>query len=64
MKRILRGCILARDTVEDWKRYPFSIPAVAKLEELEFHPAVTYFIGDNGSGKSNARRGSRDQGGF
>jgi predicted ATPase len=38
--------------VSDFKRYPFSIPAIAKLETLKLHPKVTFFVGENGSGKS------------
>lgn len=33
-------------------KYPFSIPALSRLESLEFDPKVTCFVGDNGSGKS------------
>src|SRR5687767_611569 len=32
--------------------FPFTIPAIRKLKRLEFHPAVTFFIGENGTGKS------------
>jgi predicted ATPase len=32
--------------------YPFSIPAVANLEKIAFHPDVTFFVGENGAGKS------------
>lgn len=32
--------------------YPFDIPAVRGLESIEFHPNVTFFVGENGSGKS------------
>ncbi|WP_235527362.1 AAA family ATPase [Pedobacter sp. Leaf41] len=32
--------------------YPFNIPSLQNLESLEFHPAVTFFTGDNGVGKS------------
>jgi predicted ATPase len=34
------------------KGYPFNLPVVAHLELLEFHPKVTYFVGENGTGKS------------
>lgn len=47
----LRSVILMRDRVEDVTAYPFSIPAVQALDRLPFS-AVTYFIGENGSGKS------------
>lgn len=52
MNQILRHIELLRDKVPDWTAYPFSIPAVAKLERLELHPRVTFFVGENGSGKS------------
>ena len=32
--------------------YPFSIPAIAKLGTLRFHPDLTFFVGENGTGKS------------
>lgn len=32
--------------------YPFSIPAVRALEGIAFHADVTFFVGENGSGKS------------
>lgn len=41
-----------RDQVEDWKAHPFNVPAVAALHKLEFRRAVTFFVGENGSGKS------------
>ncbi|MBI5489264.1 MAG: AAA family ATPase [Deltaproteobacteria bacterium] len=48
----LREVVLLREKVAEWGRYPFSIPAVAKLETLSLHPQVTFFVGENGSGKS------------
>ena len=32
--------------------YPFIIPAVLHSDDLQFHEDVTFFIGENGSGKS------------
>lgn len=43
---------LRRDAVESFDRYPFSLPAIRSLERLEFHPKVTFLVGENGSGKS------------
>lgn len=40
-----------RDRIEDPSLYPFSIPAVQALDGLELS-AVTFFVGENGSGKS------------
>jgi predicted ATPase len=34
------------------REFPFTIPAIRKLKRIEFHPAVTFFIGENGTGKS------------
>lgn len=32
--------------------YPFNLPAVRTLHSLEFHPNVTFLVGENGPGKS------------
>lgn len=39
---------------EGWDEgvYPFNLPAVRSLHRLEFHPNVTFLVGENGSGKS------------
>ncbi len=39
---------------DDWDAacYPYNIAAFQHLERLEFHHNVTFFIGENGSGKS------------
>jgi predicted ATPase len=43
---------LLRDQVQAWNEYPFSVPVVKSLDTLSFHPDVTFFIGENGTGKS------------
>ncbi len=48
----VREIVLLRDRVEDWTRYPFTIPAVNRLDTLTLHPRVTFLVGENGSGKS------------
>src|SRR5436190_16565154 len=40
------------DRVEDRTVYPYSLPAVSSFREIEFHPKVTFLVGENGSGKS------------
>lgn len=32
--------------------YPFNLPWLTAFENLDFHPSVTYFVGENGVGKS------------
>jgi len=34
------------------QRYPFTVPAIRELKDLAMHPAVTFFVGENGTGKS------------
>jgi predicted ATPase len=38
----------------DWVdgAYPFNLPILRGLDRLEFHPKVTFLVGENGSGKS------------
>ncbi|MCB0114308.1 MAG: AAA family ATPase [Caldilineaceae bacterium] len=48
----LRKVMINWDTVEDRDAYPFSIPALRGINEIEFHPDVTFLIGENGAGKS------------
>lgn len=52
MDAFIRSATFLRDQVEDFERYPFSIPAIRALDTIEFHPQVTFFVGENGSGKS------------
>lgn len=40
------------DAALDLESYPLSIPAVRAIESIEFHPDVTFFVGENGAGKS------------
>lgn len=51
-KPYLINLSLKRDAVKSFEEYPFNIPAVRHLNKLEFHPDVTFFIGENGTGKS------------
>lgn len=32
--------------------YPFSLKAIELIDQIEFHPKVTYIVGENGTGKS------------
>lgn len=43
---------LLREKVPSFEEYPFNLEVVRNFESLEFHPKVTFIIGENGSGKS------------
>jgi predicted ATPase len=49
---MLKKITLLRERVEDWNTYPFSVPAIASLPEIEIHSRIVFFAGENGSGKS------------
>jgi len=48
----LREVSLRREGECDYTSYPLCIPAVRELYGLEFHPDVTFIVGENGCGKS------------
>jgi predicted ATPase len=48
----LKSVTLRRDLVPSFDVYPYSIPAIKQLTALEFHARVTFFVGENGTGKS------------
>lgn len=50
--QFVRSVALRRDKLPSFDQYPFSLPAVRTLEQIDFHPKVTFFVGENGSGKS------------
>jgi len=49
---MLRTITLLREKVTDWESYPFTVPAIRRLEELTLRSQVVFFAGENGSGKS------------
>jgi predicted ATPase len=52
IKPYLRSVSLDAKVELDPDTYPFSIPAVRELGVIEPHPDVTFFVGENGAGKS------------
>jgi predicted ATPase len=48
----LRSLVINREAIADPARYPFDVPAIAQLAELDFDPHVTFLAGANASGKS------------
>ena len=51
-KPYLQSAALRPDAVVDLERYPFTIPAIRDFVQMDFHRDVTFFVGENGSGKS------------
>lgn len=51
-KQYIADIKLRRDAVPSFDRYPFSLPALRNLEFLKLHPAMTFLVGENGTGKS------------
>jgi predicted ATPase len=51
-KPYLRSIQLVPGSGIDRDTYPFTIPALRAFETLEPHPDVTFFVGENGAGKS------------
>ena len=49
---IVKRISLDRDSIKDFNIYPFNIDVVKNFDELEFKSPVTFFVGENGVGKS------------
>jgi predicted ATPase len=49
---ILRELRFERDRVEDWERFPFTLPILRDLQSWVLDPRLTFLVGENGSGKS------------
>src|SRR3569623_1913920 len=60
----LRGVRLVRDSVVDFNVYPFSIPSIRALDELQLDGKVTFLIGENGAGKSTLIEAIAELAGF
>jgi len=56
-KPYLQTVSIRPDAEIDFDAYPFTIPAVRELGHLELHPDVTFFVGENGAGKSTVLEG-------
>ena len=50
--QFVRSLELNRETIDSFGEYPFFLPAIRELAALAFHPKVTFFVGENGTGKS------------
>lgn len=49
----LKSCKVLQDTIPNKQMYPFNIPSLQDLYELEFPTNVTFFVGENGSGNQH-----------
>jgi predicted ATPase len=52
IKPYLRSVSINPSAPLDLESYPFTIPAVRNMSMLDMHPDVTFFVGENGAGKS------------
>jgi len=52
MNQYIRSVELRKDKISSFSKYPFCLPAIQNLNELKFHPNVTFIVGENGTGKS------------
>jgi predicted ATPase len=48
----LNGVALDRGKVPSFDEYPFSLPVIRSLREIQLRAPVTFLVGENGSGKS------------
>lgn len=53
----IRSVSLKRDNILSYDYFPLNLPAIQNLDEIKFHPNVTYIIGENGMGKSTLLEG-------
>lgn len=49
---MLKRLTLLRDRVQDWQAYPFCVPAIQALKQIDVRSRVCLFAGENGTGKS------------
>lgn len=48
----VRSITPGRDGIPEADRFPLNLPLVRNFRGLDLHPAVTFLVGENGSGKS------------
>ncbi|HWL23183.1 MAG TPA: AAA family ATPase [Ureibacillus sp.] len=60
----LKRVQLLHDEIPNHNKYPFTIPTIQKLDSLEFNNPITFFVGENGTGKSTLLEAIADKCGF
>ena len=48
----IKSVFFQEEETKNKRGYPYDIPAIRQCEDIRFHPDVTFFIGENGTGKS------------
>lgn len=48
----IRSVELNRHEIFSFSDYSFCLPEIVDLKVLNFHPKVTFIVGENGTGKS------------
>ena len=48
----VRSIGLKHEKIDSFDKYPYCLPVVKCLETLDLHSGVTFFVGENGTGKS------------
>src|SRR5579863_148351 len=61
---LLKRISLLPERISDWSEYPFNVPTIASLRELEIEKPVVLFVGENSSGKSTLLEAIAVQYGF
>lgn len=51
-KLFLENISLERDKIDNFSEYPFNIKVIEQFDKLELKSPVTFFVGENGVGKS------------
>ena len=51
-KHYLLQISIDRGKVPSFDYYPYSLPVCRNMTEIDLHPAVTFLVGENGTGKS------------
>lgn len=52
INQYIKSVELKRENIASFEEYPFCLPAIKGIDKLELHPKVTFFVGENGTGKS------------
>lgn len=53
----LKKVTLLRDQIPHPNQYPFTIPAIQELDSMRFKTPISFFVGENGTGKSTLLEG-------